>query len=43
MDNYFMWRKHSETQLMIEEGNMNAGHVYSHHDDGGEDDVQCSA
>jgi hypothetical protein len=47
MDNYFIWSKHDETQLRIksiidkrEEGNMNVlDHMYSHHDDGGEDDV----
>jgi hypothetical protein len=46
MDNYFIWSKHSETQLRTEsiidereEENMNADHVYSHHNDGGEDDV----
>jgi hypothetical protein len=44
MDNYFIWSKHGETQPRTEsivdereEGNMNAYHVYSHHDDGGED------
>jgi hypothetical protein len=46
MDNYFIWSKHGETQPRTEsiidereEENMNADHVYSHHDDGGEDDV----
>jgi hypothetical protein len=46
MDNYFIWSKHSETQPRTEniideseEDNMNAKHVYSHHDDGGADDV----
>jgi hypothetical protein len=46
MDNYFIWSKHGETQPRTEsiinereEENMNAGHVYNHHDDGGEDDV----
>jgi hypothetical protein len=47
MDNYFIWSKHSETQPRTksiiderEEENMNANHVYSHHDDrGGQDDV----
>jgi hypothetical protein len=41
MDNYFIWRKHGETQPRTksiiderEEENMNAEHVYSHHDDG---------
>jgi hypothetical protein len=45
MDNYFIWSKHSETQprteSIINEGeeeNMNADHVYSHHDDGGDQD-----
>jgi hypothetical protein len=44
-DNYFIWSKHSETQPMtesiideIEEENMNADHVYSHQDDGGDQD-----
>jgi hypothetical protein len=43
MDNYFIWSKHGETQPRTEsiidereEENMNADHVYSHHDD--EDD-----
>jgi hypothetical protein len=47
MDNYFIWSKHSETQPRTKsitderkEENMNANHVYSHHDDrGGQDDV----
>jgi hypothetical protein len=46
MDNYFIWSKHGETQPWTEsiidereEENMNADYVYSHHDDGGEDDV----
>jgi hypothetical protein len=46
MDNYFIWRKHDETQPRTEsiiddrEGeNMNADPMYSHHDDRGEDDV----
>jgi hypothetical protein len=46
MDNYFIWSKHSETQPRTEniideseEDNMNAKHVYSHHDDAGADDV----
>jgi hypothetical protein len=46
MNNYFIWRKHGETQPMTEsiidereEENMNEDYVYSHHDDGGEDDV----
>jgi hypothetical protein len=46
MDNYFIWSKHGETQPRIEsiidereEENMNADHVYSHNDDGGDDDV----
>jgi hypothetical protein len=47
MDNYFIWSKHGETQQRTkgiiyerEEENMNADHVYSHHDDGGnQDDV----
>jgi hypothetical protein len=45
MDNYFIWSKHDETQTRIEiiidereEENMNADHVYSHHDDGGDQD-----
>jgi hypothetical protein len=45
MDNYFIWSKHGETQLRTEsiidereEGNMNADHVYSHHDVGGDQD-----
>jgi hypothetical protein len=40
MDNYFIWSKHSERQPRTEsirdeseEDNMNADHVYSHHDD----------
>jgi hypothetical protein len=46
MNNYFIWSKHGETQARTEsiidekeEENMNADHVYSHHDDEGEDDV----
>jgi hypothetical protein len=47
MDNYFIQSKHGETQPRTEsiidereEENMNADHVYSHHDDGGgQDDV----
>jgi hypothetical protein len=46
MDNYFNWSKHGEIQPRTEsiiyereEENMNADHVYSHHDDGCEDDV----
>jgi hypothetical protein len=47
MDNFFIWSKHSETQPRTkniiderEEEIMNVpDHVYSHHDDGGEDDV----
>jgi hypothetical protein len=45
MDNYFIWSKHGETQPRTEsiidereEENMNADHVYSHHDDGGDQD-----
>jgi hypothetical protein len=45
MDNYFIWSKHGETQQRTEsimdeteEENKNADHVYSHHDDGGEND-----
>jgi hypothetical protein len=45
MDNYFIWSRHGETQPMIEsiidereEENMNADHVYSHHDEGGHHD-----
>jgi hypothetical protein len=45
MDNYFIWSKHIETQPRTEsiiderkEENMNADHVYSHHDDGGDQD-----
>jgi hypothetical protein len=44
-DNYFIWSKHDETQPRTEsiidereEENMNADHVYSHHDDGGDQD-----
>jgi hypothetical protein len=43
MDSYFIWSKHSETQPRTtsiiderEEENMNAEHVYTHHDDGGD-------
>jgi hypothetical protein len=43
MDNYFNWSKPDETQLKTksiiderEEENMNADHVYSHHDVGGD-------
>jgi hypothetical protein len=43
MDNYFIWSKHDETQPRTksiiderEKENMNADHVYSHHDDGGD-------
>jgi hypothetical protein len=46
MDNYFIWRKHDETQPRTEsiiydreEENMNADPMYSHHDDRAEDDV----
>jgi hypothetical protein len=47
MDNYFIWSKHGETQPMTEsiidereEENMNADHVSSPHDDGGDlDDI----
>jgi hypothetical protein len=45
VDNYFIWSKHGETQPRAEsiidereEANMNADHVYSHHDDVGEND-----
>jgi hypothetical protein len=45
MDNYFIWSKHGETQPRIEsikdereEVNMNVDHVYSHHDNEGEND-----
>jgi hypothetical protein len=45
MDNYFIWSKHGKTQPRIEsiidereEENMNADHMYSHHDDGGDQD-----
>jgi hypothetical protein len=45
MDNYFIWSKHGETQPWTEsiidereEENMNADHVSSHHDDGGDQD-----
>jgi hypothetical protein len=45
MDNYFNWSKHGETQQRTEsiidereEENMNAYHVYSHHDDEGDQD-----
>jgi hypothetical protein len=45
MDNYFIWSKHGETQPRTEsiidereEANMNADHVYSHLDDGGDQD-----
>jgi hypothetical protein len=45
MDNYFIWSKHGETQprteSIIDERenvNMNVDHVYSHHDDGGDQD-----
>jgi hypothetical protein len=43
MDNYFIWSKHGETQPRTEsiidereEANMNADHVYTHHDNGGD-------
>jgi hypothetical protein len=46
MDNYFIGSMHTETQPRTEsiidekkEENMNADHVYSHHDYGGKDDV----
>jgi hypothetical protein len=46
MDNYFIWSKNGEIQPRTEsiiderqEENMNADHVYSHHDDVGEDEV----
>jgi hypothetical protein len=45
MDNYFIWSKHGETQPRIEsiiyereEEYMNVDHVYTHHDDGGDQD-----
>jgi hypothetical protein len=45
MDNYFSWSKHGETQprtksiiVEKEEENMNADHVYSHHDVGENDE-----
>jgi hypothetical protein len=45
MNNYFLWSKHGETQPKIEsiidereEENMYADHVYSYHDDGGDQD-----
>jgi hypothetical protein len=45
LDNYFIWSKHGETQPRTEsiinereEENMNANNVYSHHDDGGDQD-----
>jgi hypothetical protein len=46
MDNYSMWSKHGETQSRTksiiderEEENMNVpNHVYSHHDDVGQND-----
>jgi hypothetical protein len=45
MDNYFIWSKHGETQPRTEtiidereEVNMHADYVYSHHDDGGDQD-----
>jgi hypothetical protein len=45
MDNYFIWSKHGETQLRTEsiiddteEENMNIDHVYTYHDDGGDQD-----
>jgi hypothetical protein len=45
--NYFFWSKHNETQSRteniiderVEESMKDAYHVYSHHDDGGENDV----
>jgi hypothetical protein len=47
MDNYFIWTKHSETQLgtksiIDERAEKNMGFpddMFSHHDDGCEDDV----
>jgi hypothetical protein len=44
MDNYFIWSKHGKTQPRTEsiderkEETMNADHVYSHHDGGGDQD-----
>jgi hypothetical protein len=45
IDNYFIWSKHGETQPRAEsiidereEDNMNADYVYTHHDDGGDQD-----
>jgi hypothetical protein len=45
MDNYFIWSKHGETQPRTEsiidereEENMIVDHVYTHHDDGGDQD-----
>jgi hypothetical protein len=48
MNNYFIWTKHGKTQLRIEsiideraEENMSIpDDVYSHHDDGCEDDIR---
>jgi hypothetical protein len=47
MDNHLIWTKHGETQSRIEsiidekaEEHMDVpNHVYSHHDDGYEDDI----
>jgi hypothetical protein len=45
MDNCFIWSKHDKTQPRTEsiidereEANMNVDHVYSHHDDRGDQD-----
>jgi hypothetical protein len=45
IDNYFIWSMHGETQPSTEsiidereEEKMNVDHVYSHHDDGGDQD-----
>jgi hypothetical protein len=44
MDNYFIWSKHGETQPIIvderiEENIDSPDHMYSHHDDGCENDI----
>jgi hypothetical protein len=45
IDNYFIWSKHGDAQPRTEsvidereEENINTDHVYSHHDDGGDQD-----
>jgi hypothetical protein len=40
INNYFMWTKHSETQLRAEENMTIPDHVYSQHDNGGQPSIE---